>query len=256
MQLCPIAVWQLNVVVPFSKGAFDVKREFYYQDDKSNKFWTIELVRAACVTTHGRIGAKPRETQREFPDEEAARREFDKQVAAKVKKGYVEGAINAAPANAKPDWSAMTMSDDVFWQVIRLLNWRKSGDDNAVIEPAVAALAKMDVVAIERFEDILAEKLYALDTEAHAREIGEYAYEPDTGFSVDWFLYERCVVVANGRDLYESVLADPSKMPKDMEFESLLSVARSAYERKTGKELDYATSLSYETFSNREGWSS
>jgi len=46
----------------------------------------------------------------------------------------------------------------------------------------------------------MADKLYALDTAAHARHIGEWAYrgpEADT-FSPDWFLYVRCVVVANG----------------------------------------------------------
>ena len=146
------------------------------------------------------------------------------------------------------------MSDEVFWRIIRLFNWKKLGDDNAVIEPAAAALAEMSVADILRFEDILAEKLYVLDTEAHAREIGEDAYLPGGPFSVDWFLYERCAVVANGCDFYESVVADPRRMPKDMEFETMLYVARSAFERKTDQEFDHVTPLSYETFSNREGW--
>ena len=47
-------------------------------------------------------------------------------------------------------------------------------------------------------------------------------------------------------------------MPKDIEFESLLYVAPTAYERKTGISGDAVrnqTELSYETFSNTEGWS-
>ncbi len=86
------------------------------------------------------------------------------------------------------------------------------------------------------------------DTEAHAREIGEYAYQPGEHFSVDSFLYTRCAVVANGPDLDDSVEADPTQMPKDCEFEAVLSVAPSAYERKTGMAFDYVPTVSYETY--------
>ncbi len=231
-----------------------MRRDFYYQDDRSNKFWTIEVADRTCITTHGRIGSRPRETRKEFPTQDAAQRELEKQVASKLKKGYIEGPLDAVPEYVKPDWSTMAMSDDVFWRIISLFNWKKLGDDEAVIEPAVAALVQMDVADIEQFEEILAEKLYALDTEAHAREIGEEAFQPGKHFSVDWFLYERCAVVANGREFHASVLADPAQMPKDMEFEAILSVGSSAHERKTGQELDHVTPVSYETFSNRAGW--
>ena len=50
-------------------------------------------------------------------------------------------------------------------------------------------------------------------------------------FSVDEFLYSRCVVVANGKDYYYEVLNNPTKMPKDLEFESLLYIACDAYEK-------------------------
>jgi hypothetical protein len=148
------------------------------------------------------------------------------------------------------------MSEEVFWDIIERFDWDKTGDDSAVIEPAVDTLAQMSVEGILQFEDILAEKLYALDGEKYAREIGESAYKgPDQFFSIDWFLYARCCVVANGRRLYDKVLSSPKKMPKDMEFEALLMVARLAYQRKTGEEFDYLPKVSYETFSNRVGWS-
>jgi predicted DNA-binding WGR domain protein len=228
-----------------------MRREFYFQDDRSNKFWTIELAGCECVTTHGRVGAKPRETRKQFDSEDAAGREFEKQIAAKLKKGYVEG---APPKYEEPDWASMSMSEDVFWRIIGLFNWKKTGDDEAVVEPAVKVLAQMPVDQIERFDDILAEKLYALDTETHAREIGEEAYRPGKYFSPDWFLYVRCCVVANGREFFETVVRTPTEMPKDMEFESLLSVAPTAFERKTGEEFVHISALSYESFSNREGW--
>jgi predicted DNA-binding WGR domain protein len=228
-----------------------MKREFYYQDDRSNKFWTIELVDKGYVTTNGRVGATPREASKQCATEDQAQREVEKLIASKLKKGYVEG---APPNYKKPNWASMSMSDDVFWRIIGLFNWKKTGDDEAVLEPAVRALAEMSEKDIKRFEDLLAIKLHALDTEAHAREIGEDGYQPDKYFSPDGFLYARCVVVANGPQFYESVLADPAEMPKDMEFECLLNLASTAFERKTGEEFDHASPLSYESFSNSEGW--
>jgi hypothetical protein len=50
------------------------------------------------------------------------------------------------------------------------------------------------------------------------------------------------------------VLGDPEQMPEDMEFESLLYVAGSAYERKTGEEFDFDPPVSFETFMNETGW--
>jgi hypothetical protein len=61
-------------------------------------------------------------------------------------------------------------------------------------------------------------------------------------------------VVANGHEFYESVLADPTKMPQEMEFEALLSLPGSAFERKTGQPYDHVPPVSYESFQNAAGW--
>ncbi len=147
------------------------------------------------------------------------------------------------------------MEESEFWDLIGELNWNAVGDDEAVCEPLANALVGKSIDAIDAFAEHLAQKLHALDTEAHARQIGEGAYVgPDEHFSVDWFLYARCCVVANGREVFETVLEDPSQMPEDLEFEALLYVAATAYERKTGDDFDSDTSVSYETFSNKDGW--
>ena len=111
--------------------------------------------------------------------------------------------------------------------------------------------------AIFEFEDVLAKKLHALDTREHCRACYEGELDPDDGddyVSADGFLYARCVVVANGREFYASVLADPVKMPQAMEFESLLSLPAAAFERKTGKEYEHIPRVSYESFQNSAGW--
>jgi len=147
------------------------------------------------------------------------------------------------------------MNDDGFWRLISLFDWDKTGDDSAVVAPVVAALSKLTEDEIVGFDETLAKKLFALDGEAYARNIGEGAYTGrDDFFSVDGFLYSRCAVVANGRDYFESVLINAAAMPKDLEFEPLLYVAADAYTLKTGKEFSFSTETSYETFSNRSGW--
>ena len=108
---------------------------------------------------------------------------------------------------------------------------------------------------IYEFEDLLSEKLYNLDGLEFARNTGASAYQSDDAFfSVDGFLYDRCCVVANGKDFYEQVLKDPEKMPKDKSFGALLRIASLAYKHKTGKELEYVPAFNYETYSNKEGW--
>jgi len=146
------------------------------------------------------------------------------------------------------------MSESLFWDIIEKLDWSKGEDNDAILAPAVQALSAYSVRDIERFQDILAEKLFHLDKQAYAEQIGEYAYEGDHNFSVDTFLYARACVVANGKAFYQTVLRDPSKMPKDFTFEPLLYLAGLAFQKKTGAEWDYLPELSYETYSNREGW--
>jgi hypothetical protein len=149
------------------------------------------------------------------------------------------------------------MNEDTFWAIIVLFDWDKTGDDDAVLAPAIDALASMDREAIYKFQDILSEKLYALDTRVHCKACYAGELDPDNGddyFSADDFLYQRCVVVANGPDFYRSVLEDPTQMPQGLEFEALLSLPLLAYEQKTGESYDHVSPVSYESFQNSIGW--
>ncbi|OZG69899.1 hypothetical protein BTA51_28800 [Hahella sp. CCB-MM4] len=147
------------------------------------------------------------------------------------------------------------MSENEFWSIIGMLNWEESGDDEAVVEPVVDFLSQKSDEEIFQFEEILAQKLHALDTKAHAKEIGEDAYVNEKEyFSVDGFLYSRCVVVANGKELFQHILENPKEFPKDMEFEAILYVAQEAYEQKNDKEWEYVSPTDYETYKNISGW--
>jgi len=147
------------------------------------------------------------------------------------------------------------MKETLFWTLISLLNWGAVGNDEIVIEPVVISLSKLNIEEIQSFEDILAQKLYDLDAEKYAKEIGEEAYiNNDKYFPTDGFLYSRCAVVANGEEIYSHILNSPKDFPKDIEFEALLTIARKAYEKKTGGVWEYVSKTSYETYSNKSGW--
>lgn len=156
---------------------------------------------------------------------------------------------------------AAVMDEPTFWRIIGLLDWRTRDEDN-ILAPAVEALSRFDESAIHRFHDILNEKLHALDGRRFAEQLGSNRYAPGKRFSVDGFLYARCCVVANGQAFYESVLADPARMPKEFTFETLLYLPAKAWERKTGSAMErrcmqrlyYYPAVWAETFSNPERW--
>jgi uncharacterized protein (TIGR02996 family) len=66
------------------------ERTFEYSDATSHKFWNVQLKGSALTITYGRIGATGQTQLKSFPDEAAARKEQDKLIAEKVKKGYRE----------------------------------------------------------------------------------------------------------------------------------------------------------------------
>jgi hypothetical protein len=154
------------------------------------------------------------------------------------------------PPGVEPELAVATAPDGVR------IGWTSVGSGSALVHLPGVPFSNVDA-EIGSFQEILAQKLYDLDGRAWARESGPEIWlgEPDQ-LSVDAFLYARCAVVARGRDIYSGVRADPTRMPKDAEFESLLYVASTAYERKTGLEWDDLddTEMSYETFSNEAGW--
>ncbi len=149
------------------------------------------------------------------------------------------------------------MKEELFWEIIGHLAWDHAGDDEAVLQPAVDRLSGLSVAEIVAFADILAERLFALDTREHCRAGYRGELDPDNGddyISADDFLYLRCAVVANGQDMYEAVLRNPEKMLHGLEFEALLGLPERAYEDKTGQDFDHLSPVSYESFSNEAGW--
>ncbi|MDQ3365855.1 MAG: WGR domain-containing protein [Myxococcota bacterium] len=82
---------------------------YEFSQGTSNKFWEIELASKSFTTTYGKIGAGGQTTIKQFASDAEARKEHDKVVAEKVKKGYVlvGGGAKAPPVKgAKPTTTA------------------------------------------------------------------------------------------------------------------------------------------------------
>lgn len=136
------------------------------------------------------------------------------------------------------------MELDAFWDLIQSLPPRPREQDFARLTDELATRSPQDIAG---FEDQLAALLYALDTEGHATAARARN---------DWFLYVRCAAVAAGPTVYRGVLADPARLRKlrHREAELLLTVARNAYERRTGMLWEHQPPVSYESGSNTAGW--
>jgi uncharacterized protein (TIGR02996 family) len=77
-------------------------RTFELSDGKSHKFWHIELQGQIFTVTFGRIGTKGQSQTKTFADAATAKKEHDKLVAEKLKKGYVETTPSATAASTTP----------------------------------------------------------------------------------------------------------------------------------------------------------
>jgi predicted DNA-binding WGR domain protein len=61
---------------------------YEFSEGSSNKFWEIKLDGRSFTTTYGKIGTSGQNTLKEFKSEADAKKEYDKLIAEKVKKGY------------------------------------------------------------------------------------------------------------------------------------------------------------------------
>jgi len=79
-------------------------RRFEFVGGTSAKFWMAKVEDNVFTVVYGRLGTDGQRKEKEFDDEAAAQKEYDKKVAEKQREGYVEVAADgdaAAPAALK-----------------------------------------------------------------------------------------------------------------------------------------------------------
>jgi predicted DNA-binding WGR domain protein len=88
-----------------------MKHHLIYKDDKSDKFWKIEVNENSFTVTYGKTGTAGTSQTKDFDSEAKCLKEAEKLVAEKKKKGYVPGNVNESTntkaLNSKPHYSKM-----------------------------------------------------------------------------------------------------------------------------------------------------
>lgn len=81
-------------------------RKLVFMDSTSSKFWNITLDGSSHTVNYGRTGSAGQSKTKDFDSPEAAKKDFDKMVASKLKKGYVDGEEQAAGTDSDGDGTA------------------------------------------------------------------------------------------------------------------------------------------------------
>lgn len=114
-------------------------RRFEFVEGKSAKFWQAESVGTTFIVEFGRLGTKGQRKEKDFPNEDAAKKELEKKIAEKLREGYSEVATIAADA-AVPD--ATKVAPAKLELPTRFAELKEKPTEQA-ISKATAALAKL-----------------------------------------------------------------------------------------------------------------
>ncbi|MDI7215213.1 WGR domain-containing protein [Leptospira santarosai] len=89
-----------------------MKHHLTFKDDKSDKFWNIEVDGNSFTVTYGKTGTVGQTQTKSFDDEKKCLKEAEKLLAEKLKKGYVEG--EAQTSSQKETTSVQTQTSGDF----------------------------------------------------------------------------------------------------------------------------------------------
>jgi uncharacterized protein (TIGR02996 family) len=151
-------------------------RTFTYSDDRSYKFWNIQLHGSSFTVTFGRRGTAGQTQTKTFFDAATARREHDKLVKQKLGKGYVEATPAAKPATSLRDAleAALVENPDDFAAHMAYADYlQEQGDPRGEFIQVQLALEDTARPAKERKE--LAEREAQLLAEHQAEWLGDFA---------------------------------------------------------------------------------
>nr|WP_244894529.1 WGR domain-containing protein [Leptospira alexanderi] len=92
-----------------------MKHQLTFQDNKSDKFWTIETSGNSLTVTYGKSGTSGQTQTKTFDSESKRIQEASKLLAEKLKKGYIEQTAQTdikkqAPSNFLKEWETLVNS--------------------------------------------------------------------------------------------------------------------------------------------------
>ena len=170
---------------------------YEFSEDGSSKFWAIALEGSSFTARWGKIGAAGQQKRQDFATAEEAKKEYEKLIASKLKKGYrcVDEAVEGSDGAPIPK----DLSDPAAYLVYA--DWLQSRNDprgelitvqHARLTADTPELRKREAQLLEGHADALFGRLAPL-------------LKPDAGLSVTWHLgFLKSVRV--GRASYDSAL--------------------------------------------------
>lgn len=117
-------------------------RRFEFVEGKSAKFWQAESSGATFIVEFGRLGTKGQRKEKDFPNEDAAKKELGKKIAEKLREGYSEVATIGADAAVLDGAKGVQVASGKLELPTRFAELKEKPTDQA-ISKAAAALAKL-----------------------------------------------------------------------------------------------------------------
>ncbi len=115
-----------------------------FNDGKSDKFWMIRLAGCGHTVQYGRSGTVGQSQTKDFPTEAAALKSYEKLVAEKLKKGYVEdGAIEVAEERVQPVEKTIGATPSLLPK-----NWQKLAFEEIQSELSITKRQLLEMAAI------------------------------------------------------------------------------------------------------------
>ncbi|MBK7936967.1 MAG: WGR domain-containing protein [Lewinellaceae bacterium] len=107
-----------------------MKRYFTFRDDKSDKFWSVEVQNSKITVVFGRMGLAGTTTVKILEDEAAAEKDAERLIREKVKKGYVE----KAEEQSGQVWGTGILELDRTGEIQSRRHLRTSGNIDRIVE--------------------------------------------------------------------------------------------------------------------------
>jgi predicted DNA-binding WGR domain protein len=210
-----------------------MKRYFTYKDEKTEKFWSVDIADTTITIVYGKGHTLGVTHTKKMESPEEAEREVAKMIKDKVRNGYRETVEKVIEKLGQAD----------FWNLIERAK-SSSEDMESQVELLTEYLSQRTVEDIFEFKRII-DQLYA---KSYLTNLWGAAFLMNAGCSDDGFDYFRGWLIAKGREVFQSALENPDNLAKyvseddynfgEYESEEMMNVAANAFIAKTGGTLD------------------
>lgn len=206
-----------------------MKRYFTYTDEKTDKFWSIDIIGETITIVYGKGHTLGVTHTKKMESLAEAEREVEKMIRDKMRNGYRETVERVIEKFGQAD----------FWTLIERAK-ANSEDVESQVELLTEYLSQRSVDDIFEFKRIIDLQF----AKSYLPELWGAAALMNDGCSAEGFEHFRGWLLAKGREVFQSALENPDHLAKyireedynfgEYESEEMLHVAARAFELKTG----------------------